>query len=242
MNKKSILLILLPGFSLCAYSGNQWNNNITVYEYNPIELSYDPDLPEHAPYPKNKNELTSLINKSKNGNLTSRYTLFSFYYNNCYHLQQLSNGKSTSEYCNTAVNHLEILLSSDPENALTLFHYGFILLHGYGKEKNEKNAIVYYEKACHAGKNRLIAACDFTFSTFLNGEGNIEKDINKAREHVIAVAGYGNKKYQKYMNNWDYILFRMNTEKEVNNCIESEENPSVCIKSGNNKMKNYKIK
>lgn len=226
MHKKLIFLLLLPGFNLCAYSENQWTDNITVYEYNPIELSYDPALPEYASYPKNKNELTFLINKSESGDLTSRYTLFFFYYNNCYHLQQLSNNTSISEHCNTAVYYLEYLLSSDPENPLALFHYGFILSHGYGKEKDAKNAMIYYEKACHIGRNRLISACDFIFSAFLNGEGNIDKDIDKAREHVNTVAGYGNKKYQNYMNNWDYILFRMNTEKEVNNCIESEKKTS----------------
>lgn len=241
MNKKSIFL-LLSGFSLCTYSESQWTGNITVYEYNPIELSYDPALPEYAPYPKNKNELISLINGAESGNLTNRYTLFSFYYNNCYHQQQLRDNTSISENCNTAVYHLEELLSSDPENPLALFHYGFILSHGYGKEKNEKNAITYYEKACHIGRNRLISACDFVFSAFLNGEGSIDKDIDKAREHVATVAGYGNGKYQKYMDNWDYILFRINTEKEVNNCIKSGRNTTNCIKSGNNKMKSYYIK
>lgn len=242
MHKKLIFLMLLPGFSLCAYSESQWNNNIIVYEYNPIELRYDPALPEYAPYPKNQNELTLLINRAKSGNLTSRYTLFSFYYNNCYHLQKLSDNSSISEHCNTAVYYLEALLSSDPENPLALFHYGFILSHGYGKEKDMKNAITYYEKACHIGRNRLISACDFVFSAFLNGEENIDKDIDKAREHVATVAGYGNKKYQKYIDNWDYILFRINTEKEVNNCIESGGNTAECIKSGNNKMKKYNVK
>lgn len=57
MHKKLIFLMLLPGFSLCAYSESQWNNNITVYEYNPIELRYDPALPEYAPIQKIKMSL-----------------------------------------------------------------------------------------------------------------------------------------------------------------------------------------
>lgn len=239
---KKILLYALLSFNINSYavSGYPFNYEMLLYSYNSIELKYDSDLPEHAPYPKTRAELISLIKKADNNDLISNYTLFSFFYNPCYLSKRPNDKTNVTEACGPANYYLYKTLSIDSEHVLALYHRGYILENGYGIERDKQKSLHYYDKAYHIGKNKILIACDKLFSKYLNGDNGVDQNIAKAKEYAVIAAKNGSDKYKKYIDNWDYIIFTINTQKEISLCIKQGDNISSCIKNGNDTIKNFK--
>lgn len=195
-------------------------------DYRKIELRYDPNLPQRAPYPKTQQQVIDLYHQALNeNNEDDNYVLFSFFRTGCSDFNGPNYSVNAQEECSLANFFLARVLNLNPTNGLALFYMGQTFNSGDAGEINTPKAVEYYEKAYHLYSNSLIPAAQNLFVIYMHGIGGVPQDFDKAKYYLEKVAADNPKGIEAYdLRNFDTHVDMAKLLNESDRCKQKDPN------------------
>nr|WP_314264779.1 tetratricopeptide repeat protein [uncultured Moellerella sp.] len=209
-------IILLMGCQVKNEPYSVVTDKVLTYNYMEKEIFHDSQINKRAPPPRTADDFIALQKSARGGNPDSYYLLARLYFRDSICNVRAQRDSEYDKNCEIAFKFYHKTLEINSNHSMALHLIGASYQWGWGVKKDLARAIPFYERAAELGN---VSSCHNLFDIYIIGNGDIVKNIEKAKYYAEKAANSGSEKYKYVIDNWSDALIHWQMieeeEKEV---------------------------